>query len=83
MKGAEKQMFVYDLFLRLPGALQLPGATTPIHTNTILGHTNQSGHKQYTCTPSEVDTKSTYVLTICSHLNSSSDSRKARTATIL
>ena len=42
-----------------------------VHTNTILGHTW------------EVATNSTHVLPICSHLNSSSDSQKARTATIL
>ena len=53
-----------------------------VHTNTILGHTNSDGHKQYTCTPSGVATDSAHVLPICSHLNSSSDSREARTATI-
>ena len=44
-----------------------------VHTNTILGHMNSSGHKQYMCTPRGVATNSTCVLPICSHLNSSSD----------
>ena len=30
-----------------------------VYTNTILGHTNSSGHKQYMCTPSGVATNST------------------------
>ena len=74
------------------------GVVYTIHTNTIVGHTNSSGHKQYMCTrsgvatnstrllpmcSSGVATNSTRLLPICSRLNSSSDSQNARTATIL
>ena len=54
---------------------------TLIEYTIIIVHKILVGFQQ--CEYIVVATNSTHVLTICSHLNSSSDSRKTSTATIL